>query len=48
MAGKMEQRRDLLGVYVFMRMQTVLSNFMRNLQNFTASLVLHTFNVTQP
>ena len=38
--NKMEQRKELIGFYLFMRMETILSNFMRNWQSFTASLVL--------
>ena len=38
--NKMEQRKELTGFYLFMRMETVLSNVMRNWQSFTASLVL--------
>ena len=36
----MEQRKELTGFYLFMRMETILSNFIRNWQSFTASLVL--------
>ena len=39
-SNEMEQRKELIGVYVFMRMETILSNFMRNWQSFTVSLVL--------
>ena len=38
--NKMEQRKELIGFYLFMRMETILSNFMRNWQSFTASLAL--------
>ena len=38
--NKLEQRKELIGFYLFMRMETSLSNFMRNWQSFTASLVL--------
>ena len=37
---KMEQRNEFIGFYLFMRMETILSNFMKNWQSFTASLVL--------
>ena len=40
MPNKMQQRKELIGVYLFMRMETILSNFVRNWQSFTASLVL--------
>ena len=39
-ANKMEQRKELIGFCLFMRMETILSNFMGNWQSFTASLVL--------
>ena len=37
--NEMEQRKELIGFYIFMRMETILSNFMR-IDSFTASLVL--------
>ena len=37
--NEMEQRKELIGFCIFMRMETVLSNFMR-IDSFTASLVL--------
>ena len=39
--NKLEQRKEPIGLYVCMRIETVLSNFMRNWQSFTASLELH-------
>ena len=36
--NKMEQRKELIGFYV--SLETILSNFTRNWQSFTASLVL--------
>ena len=38
--NKMEQRKELIGFYLFMRLETILSNVMRNWQRFTVSLVL--------
>ena len=37
--NEMEQRKELIGFYVFMRIETILSNFTR-IDSFTASLVL--------
>ena len=37
--NKMEQTKELNGFYVFMRMETILPNFMRNWHSFTTSLV---------
>ena len=38
--NKMDQRKEPIGFYLFIRMETILSNFVRNWQSFTASLVL--------
>ena len=38
--NKMERRKELFGFYVFMKIETILSNFVRNWQSFTASMVL--------
>ena len=35
-SNKMEQRKELIGLYVFMRMETILSNSMRNWRQRTA------------
>ena len=39
--NKTEQKKELIGFFVFIKMETILSNLMRKWQSFTKCLVLH-------